>query len=72
MKELNIHTDYVLYSLVWQLRSELHIICSFMQETTDYGPEYVAAFEQYKKLLAQINIFEDLLAACMEHKKALK
>ena len=66
MKTIDIHKDYVLYNMMTLLKSQLHTICSYMQERTPYGEEYIAAFEQYKKVNTEIDKLESLLSECVD------
>lgn len=66
MKSINIHQDYILYTMISQLKSQLHIICSYMQQNTPYGDEYKAAFEEFKNLSSEIEKYESLLQECVE------
>lgn len=66
LKKVSIKKDYVLYCLLSNAGDALGVICSYMQENTPYGDEYIKAFNAYKKALKAIAKFEDALAACSE------
>ena len=72
LEKINIHTDHSLWNMVALARDAVGNLCTYMQETTEYGDEYMAAYEQHKKLMREINKYEHLLAQCAKHKKGGK
>ena len=66
LKELDIHKDYTLWALLQNFKSELHIICSYMQNTTPYGTEYENAFQKSNEIYKSIEELESLLQDCVE------
>ena len=65
LKTIDIHKDYLLWNLIGSTKTAAGITCNRMQERTPYGPEYEAAFSQYKKIIREIQKWEDLLATCV-------
>jgi len=72
LEKINVHSDFVLWGMVSIARHAISNICSFMQEFTEYGDEYMAAYNQHTKLTKELDKYEHLLAQCMKHKKGGK
>lgn len=68
LKTIDIQKDYPMYLTLSILRTQLHLICSYMQSKTPYGKAYEAAYNQHLKLLKQIDKYESLLQTCLEEK----
>ena len=66
LKKLSIQKDYILWSLLSNADNAVGVICSYMQENTPYGDEYVKAYNAYKKVQKELKNFESALAACGE------
>ena len=72
LEKINIHTDQVLWNMNTLARDAVGNLCTYMQATTEYGPEYMAAYNQHKKLMKELERYEHLLAQCAKHKKGGK
>ena len=66
LKKLDIKKDYIMWSLMSNAYGAIGVICSYMQDKTPYGEEYLKAFKAYKKVLKELDKFEDALATCAE------
>ena len=69
LEKINIHTDNLLWHINGLARDAVGNLCVWMQENTEYGPEYEAAYNQHKKLMRELEKYEHLLAQCAKHKK---
>ena len=72
LEEINIHTDGVLWHMFHLAKDAVGSLCTWMQDNTEYGPEYEAAFKQHNKLRKELDKYNDLLAQCAKHKKGGK
>ena len=72
LEKINIHTDEVLWHMNALAGDAVGNLCTYMQATTEYGPEYEAAYAQHKKLRKELAKYEHLLAQCAKHKKGGK
>ena len=72
LERINIHTDSVLWHINMVARDAVTLLVNWMQENTEYGPEYEAAYAQHKKLMKALEKYEHLLAQCAKHKKGGK
>lgn len=66
LKRIDIHKDYLLWNLASNTRNSVMTLCTYMQNVTPYGDEYISAYKQYKKLMKEFDKFEDMLAKCVE------
>ena len=66
LKRIDIHKDYLLWNLANNTKNSVMTLCIYMQNVTPYGDKYMAAYNQYKKLMRELGKFEDLLAKCVE------
>ena len=68
-KTIDIHKDYTMYNLMSLVVSGLHALISYMQETTPFGEEYIAAMRGYDKVNTELKNLEGLLQDCVEVKQ---
>lgn len=68
-QKIDIHKDYVMWQLMRNLYSTLHLVVSYMQDTTTYGKEYQDAFRYAELLDNSLATFEEKLQACVERKE---
>ena len=66
LKKLSIQKDYIMWSLISNAHGAIGVICSYMQDKTPYGEEYLKAFKAYKKVRKELDKLEDALATCTE------
>lgn len=72
LEKINIHTDNTLFYMNVLARDAVGNLCTYMQEFTEFGPEYMAAYNQHKKLMRELEKYEHLLAQCAKHRKGGK
>lgn len=72
LEEINLHTDGVLWHMFHLAKDAVVSLCTWMQDNTEYGPEYEAAFKQHNKLRKELDKYNNLLAQCAKHKKGGK
>lgn len=69
LKTIDIHADYVLHTMVSVARQAIGVLCSYMQNNTEYNDAYQAAFKQYKKTMNEFDKFVSTLQETVETRK---
>ena len=72
LETISLHTEGVLWHMFHLAKDAVVSLCVWMQDNTEYGPEYEAAFKQHNKLRKELEKYEHLLAQCAKHKKGGK
>ena len=68
LKKIDIHADYLMFELNSNLHHALHILITYMQNTTPYGIAYQSAFSKQKQIFKKLQELEHLLQQCVEEK----
>ena len=69
LKKIDIHSDYVLWQMMCQLRTQLHTITAYVQAITPYCEAYNLFYLYQETLQEKFDILENSLQETIEARK---
>ena len=72
LKTVDPQKDHVLSTLCYNAHTAVSILCDYMQDRTPYGDEYMRAYNQYKKVIKELQKLDDALSDTADLRWKLK
>lgn len=65
-KKIDVHKDMHMFDLACNVTTALHMLVSYMQNSTPYGDEYKKAYELYEEVFSLLQQLKSACADCVE------